>query len=295
MSDLRIEKPVIFISHATTDNPIVDILKTQIERVFANGVQVFASSVPGVIKPGKLWLDEIKSNLEKAKIVIVIITPVSINRPWIWFEVGASWSKMEVGNGRIYPLCVPEIDFKELPVPLSSLQALSLGKAKDVILFFRELCDEFGFGNMKGFKGTTITTRLPKYSSLRVSQSDLNAGALYTGPYEGYSDEELAEILVDNFLYEEYSNFRGNKSPEVAFPELGLGYPIVPPRNTIFAGMLIHYRKLDEKFQLPPNTSKRLLKGLAREFGLVPISDKDYENSVRFAYKAGQDTYRDGT
>ncbi len=110
MSNLQIEKPVVFVSHASTDNPIVDILKTQIDRVFANGVQVFASSVPGVIKPGRDWLDEIKSNLEVAKVVIIIITPTSINRPWIWFEVGASWSKMESGKGRIYPLCVPEIE-----------------------------------------------------------------------------------------------------------------------------------------------------------------------------------------
>ncbi|MBC6938061.1 MAG: toll/interleukin-1 receptor domain-containing protein [Chloroflexi bacterium] len=102
------EKPVIFISHATTDNPIVDILKTQIEQVFAHGIAVFASSVLGVIRPGRSWLDEIKNNLEVARAVIVVVTPVSLNRPWIWFEVGASWSKMESDSRRIFPCSDPQ-------------------------------------------------------------------------------------------------------------------------------------------------------------------------------------------
>ena len=85
---MKIEKPVIFISHAATDEPIANILKAELDRVFANGVYVFASSVPGVMKPGSDWLNSIKENLDKAKAVVVLVTPTSINRPWIWFEVG---------------------------------------------------------------------------------------------------------------------------------------------------------------------------------------------------------------
>jgi|GEM_PF-1181407 len=291
------EKPVIFISHATTDNPIVDIPKSQIEQVFANGVQVFASSVPGVIKPGRVWLDEIKDILAVARAVIVVITPVSINRPWIWFEVGASWSKMESGNRRIYPLCVPEIDFNDLPAPLNSLQALSLGKARDIRLFFQELCDELKFGSLKAFKASALTSRLPKYSELRINQNDLSGGAIYSGPYEGYSNSELEEVLIEDYLYREYSNFRGYKHNPLEtqvlkelFPETSA--PIVEPRNTLFRGRLIHYRELDENLKLPPGTAKRLLKKLAHTFGLLPLAEKDFENSVRFEYKPEIDTYR---
>jgi hypothetical protein len=140
---MPIDKPVIFISHAATDRPIAEILKSEIDRVFANGVYVFASSVPGIVKPGADWLHDIRENLEKATAVVVLITPVSINRPWIWFEVGAYWSRLQTGSGRIYPLCAPEIDLSDLPEPLNRLQALSLGKADHVKLFFQELCDRF--------------------------------------------------------------------------------------------------------------------------------------------------------
>ncbi len=249
---MQIEKPVIFISHASTDKPIANILKSEIDRVFANGVHVFASSVPGVLKPGDDWLNQIKDNLENAKAVIVLITPVSINRPWIWFEVGASWSRMLDGSGRIYPLCAPEIDFLDLPEPLSRLQALSLGKAEQVKLFFQALCDQFGFGNMKGFKGSAITTRLPKYSDLKIDQSDLNTGTIYSGPYEGYSDAELEEVLYDLFLESDVAD----------------------------RGELVHYRQIDEEFKLPPGTTKKFIKEVADRCNL--LVKQEWENCIRF-------------
>lgn len=265
--NMKIEKPVIFISYAATDKPIANILKSEIDRVFANGVYVFASSVPGVMRPGSDWLQSIKENLDKAKAVVVLITPVSINRPWIWFEVGASWSKMSEGQGRIYPLCAPEIEFSELPEPLNRLQALSLGKAEHIKLFFQALCDQFGFGNMKGFKGSAIKSRLPKYSELRLVSRDLDTGTIYKGPYEGYSSEELKEVLDEEFLYKEYRSY--------------IDYPSLRSRDSsIFMGKLIHYRQLDEELELPPGTSKKYLKEVAKGYDLVPL--EEWENSIRF-------------
>jgi hypothetical protein len=262
------EKPVIFISHATTDRPIAEVLKAEIEKVFANGVQVFASSVPGVMKPGVDWLDEIRENLEKATAVIVLITPVSINRPWIWFEVGAYWSRLQKGSGRIYPLCAPEIDLSDLPEPLNRLQALSLGKADHVKLFFQELCNEFKFGNLKGFKGSVITKRLPKYSALKIDRSDLRAGTIYSGPYEGYTDDELEEVIDENLL-KSYNSFH----------ILGRG-SLSDKRDSIFNGQLVHFQFADANMDLPPGTSKRLLKRVAKRYNL--IVDKETENTIRF-------------
>ena len=79
----QIEKPTIFISHAVTDEPIATILKAEIDRVFARGVTVFASSIPGTVKPGSDWLRGIRENLDAALAVAVLITPILINRPWI--------------------------------------------------------------------------------------------------------------------------------------------------------------------------------------------------------------------
>lgn len=266
---MRIKKPVIFISHAATDEPIANILKAEIDRVFARGVEVFASSIPGIMKPGSDWLNSIKENLDKAKAIIVLITPVSINRPWIWFEVGASWSKMSEGRGRIYPLCAPEIEFSDLPEPLSRLQALSLGRAEHIKLFFQTLCDEFGFGNLKGFKGSTIKSRIPKYNELKVDSKDLKTGTIYTGPYESYSSVELKEILDDEYLYKAHYNY-------TEYPSIHKDRSV-----SIFNGKLIHYSKLDEKLKLPSGTSKKYLKEVAARYYLKP--SQEWENSIRFS------------
>jgi TIR domain len=83
-------KPTVFISHAATDEPIVRVLHDEINRVFAYGVDVFATSVPGVVQPGSEWLEGINEKLGRASAVIVVVTPVSLDPPFIWFEVGAS-------------------------------------------------------------------------------------------------------------------------------------------------------------------------------------------------------------
>jgi hypothetical protein len=236
-----VQKPVLFISHATTDEPIAQVVRDEVNRIFAGGVAVFASSVPGTIAPGADWLESIRANLEAATAVVVLITPVSVNRPWIWFEVGASWSKMRADEGRIYPLCVPEIEKGELPEPLNRLQALSLGKAAETREFFQALCDQFGFGNLKGFRHASIKAKLPKYGDLKVAAADIESGSRYTGPYLGYSIVELREILVDDYLLPEYDAFR-TYGPRF--------------RKNLFTEKLIHFKDVDQRFNLPPGTAE---------------------------------------
>lgn len=276
----RIAKPTLFISHATTDVPIATIIKVEIDRVFGKGVIVYASSIPGTIRPGSDWLQSVQENLDAASAVAVLITPVSINRPWIWFEVGASWSRMEADQGRIYPLCVPEIDLGELPEPLSRLQALSLGKADHIKQFFAALTDQFGFGNMRGFKGSAIKSRLPKYGELKVAEADVSSGTLYTGPYEGYSPEELQEVLDENFVGREWENY-------AKYTALFHG-----PRQSLFTGKLIHYRQVDEDLSLPPGTAKRYLVDVVAKRYPALVSQR-WENAVRFQFFEDEDGAED--
>lgn len=69
------EKAVVFLSHAVTDAPIARVIHDEIRRVFADGVTVYASSVPGAVRPGEDWLESIRTNLSAAEGVIVVIAP----------------------------------------------------------------------------------------------------------------------------------------------------------------------------------------------------------------------------
>jgi len=259
MTDHSITRPQVFISHATSDADFANVVADEIKKVFAGGVDVFSTSSPGSIRAGDDWLQQIERKLEQSRAVIALITPISIERPWLWFELGATWEKSRMGACRIYPLCAPEIDIGKLPSPLDRLQALSMAKATDLQLFFSALIQQFGFGMISSFTPARIIDRIPKYSTVKMNEADWEGTSLHSGQhsaFSGYSDEELMEI-IDDFLF-------GAEKDELDI------------RN----GKLLHYRELDEKLGLPHGSTKRLLKPVAKRHSLQPLLDT--EHLIRF-------------
>lgn len=268
MTDHQINKPKLFISHATSDGEFAQVLQTEITKVFADGIDVFCTSSPGGIEPSKDWLASIEEKLDNAQAVIVIVTPVSIERPWLWFEVGASWLRARKDQTAIYPLCAPEITLSELPSPLDRLQALSMGKAQDLKLLFEGLIKQFGFGKISSFRASNISKRIPKYKNVKLNDIDIQERSLYSGEYTGYSDEELKEII--------HSEYISKAAHEI------LDYPALYTKreSSIYRGKLIHFRKFDKDLKLPPGTAKRLLIEAALDYGLETLTLHD--NVVRF-------------
>jgi hypothetical protein len=268
MSEHQIKKPKLFISHASSDGEFAQVLQNEIGKVFADGIEVFCTSSPGAIKASKDWLASIEEKLDNAQAVIVIVTPVSIERPWLWFEVGAFWLRARKDQTAIYPLCAPEIDLGNLPSPLDRLQALSMGKSQDLKLLFEGLIRQFNFGKISSFRAANITKRIPKYKNVKLDEIDMQERVLYSGEYTGYSDEELKEII--------YSEYLSNASDEIKDdPSL-----YDERESSIYSGELIHFRKFDKDLKLPPGTAKRLLIEAAAVYGLEP--DTLHDNIVRF-------------
>lgn len=270
MTSHRIEKPTLFISHATSDSPFAVAVQHEIEKTFANGVNVFCTSSPGMITGGADWLTDVENTLELSQAVVAIVTPVSIERPWLWFEIGATWLKGRSGECRIYPLCAPEIELSALPSPLDRLQALSMGRAQDLRLLFEALITQFGFGNISVFRASNISKRIPKYKDVKIAESDRNERVFYSGRYSGYSDEELMEV-IDSSLF---------RPDETAFERIEL-WESLEPESLVHLGKLIHYQSIDTELQLPPGTSKRLLRAVAARYDLIPTLELD--NIIRFA------------
>jgi len=264
----QIKKPTLFISHATSDGEFANAVKQEVEKVFANGINVFCTSSPGAIAVGVDWLSDIEQKLGVAQAVIAIVTPVSIERPWLWFEIGATWSKGRSGDCRIYPLCAPEIELSNLPSPLDRLQALSMGKAADLKLLFDALITQFGFGKISSFRAANITSRIPKYKDVKVVETDLNEKIFYSGRYRGYGDEELREVIDTRLFQPDEKNY--NK----------FGTLYQDREDLIHNGKLLHFREIDRELDLPPGTAKRLMNSIAQRYGLVAKVEMD--NLVRY-------------
>ena len=78
MTNYEIKKPMLFISHATSDGEFAEAVKQEIDKVFANGINIFSTSSPGAIQVGNDWLSDIENRLNTAQAIIAIVTPVSI-------------------------------------------------------------------------------------------------------------------------------------------------------------------------------------------------------------------------
>ena len=155
----------IFISHAAEDAVLAEIVKTQIDNVFEKKVNVFVSSIPGTISPGSDWLDKIIGNLTKNNAFIVLVTPDSEKRPFVWFEIGFSWLRRLNKNCEIYAICAPPIVPGNLSEPLCRLQATSLSSEKQTRAFFDKLIKQFSLGNLNNLEFIKICDSLPTYPS----------------------------------------------------------------------------------------------------------------------------------
>src|SRR5262249_26734236 len=77
----------VFISYATGDSAIADELRSDLEK---NGLKCFMAEKD--IRVAAEWQDSIRAALIGSKRVLVLLTPRSINRPWVLMETGAAWA-----------------------------------------------------------------------------------------------------------------------------------------------------------------------------------------------------------
>lgn len=137
------ETPVIFISHASEDKEIAIKLKKDIEKVWTeeskyfSQVEVFVSTDPAAISIGQDWHNTVIAKLQKAQIFIVLLAKNSLNRPWVWFEIGFFWNKKVTGEKvNIFPLYEAGV---EIPSPLNVIQGKCLSDSANMAMFWTTL------------------------------------------------------------------------------------------------------------------------------------------------------------
>lgn len=88
---------LVFISHDSRDAEIAEAFSRLISSVSAGVLKSFRSSDKKGnqgIEYGIEWYPEIMKKLETASDVVCLLTPHSINRPWILFEAGVAKGKL---------------------------------------------------------------------------------------------------------------------------------------------------------------------------------------------------------
>jgi TIR domain len=115
-----------FISHVSEEAEVAIHLKNVLQDDFLRLLKVFVSSDGESISTGKDWLQSIDAALRQSKLVMILCSPTSIRRPWIFFEAGAAW----IQQIPLIPLCHAGLTPSDLPMPLSTRMAVSLAHAE---------------------------------------------------------------------------------------------------------------------------------------------------------------------
>ncbi len=81
-------KPTVFISHAHRDFRLAEALHAAFETCFRGHVLVRRSSKTGEIDYGNNWIEWIHAQVADCSLAIVLLTPTSIQNPWVLYEAG---------------------------------------------------------------------------------------------------------------------------------------------------------------------------------------------------------------
>ena len=134
----------VFISYATGDSAIADELRNDLEK---NGLKCFMAEKD--IQVATEWQDSIRAALIGSKRVLVLLTPRSINRPWVLMETGAAWA---LGKALIPALS--QVAANELLDPIRRYQARVIETTAQRQLLVNELT-----GTYKGAQDGNLPAR----------------------------------------------------------------------------------------------------------------------------------------
>src|ERR1700740_1478164 len=109
---------IVFLSHASADEPLIDSLKTMLQSGIGLGpAEVFYSSEKGTgIPAGSNFVDYIRDKMQDAGFVVAVITPAYLESEFCLAELGAVWA---LADKDFFPLCVPPVNRAELKATLT--------------------------------------------------------------------------------------------------------------------------------------------------------------------------------
>ena len=146
----------IFISHTHNDQPIADALSRLIERLFSNNVEVSYSTkkeLNGGISPGEDWFHWIVEQVRASKAAFVLLTPSSIQKPWVLWEAGAvagvefaTKPETDISGppvNRVYPITFG-LSSVDVPSPFARTQLVAGESEADMNKLVTKLLECFG-------------------------------------------------------------------------------------------------------------------------------------------------------
>ena len=138
----------VLISHSTKDADLARVLSQFLKRSTTDRIEVWFSSddsPTGGLQPGVTWYDKLRDELSQTDLVLALITPNSIDAPWLYFETGFGAADQ---NKLIVPVYLG-LKASEIGMPLSGYQLFDIGQTNSFKSFVSKV---FSIANITYYK-----------------------------------------------------------------------------------------------------------------------------------------------
>jgi len=130
----------IFMSFIHEEESVAKLVNNYIRLILGSRIDTFMSSDDTAIYAGEDWMKKIFEELETAKVLVSMLSPTSVRRPWINFEAGAAWMR----DTKVIPVCFGGLETAGLPKPYSSLQAVEIETNQGAYYLFASIAHHLG-------------------------------------------------------------------------------------------------------------------------------------------------------
>jgi hypothetical protein len=194
----------IFISHAAADEKLASAL---VDCIFSCMVldddEVRCTSVPGHKLPiGGDAATILRDELGQTSVVIGLLTRNAILSSWVLFELGSTWGAKK----KIQPLLTDDIDYKDLPGPLSGSHAGKLADKSDLSQFFEELSKTVG---AKSRAPAKIEAGIIKLIKANATYSEISLSSKI--PKKVTTITKLPDPVISGIKYSELKQILSNE------------------------------------------------------------------------------------
>lgn len=161
-----------FISHYSGDKTTAEIFSNALRRITLEQIIPWFSSdsSQGGLKPGDIWFNQILSKVQESRAVVTLLTPNSINRPWVYFESGIAQA---LPHCEVIPVCIGVSRDRILP-PLGLYQCYQLNDYRSVTEFFSKLLNLFSIKFDEEMSRTILESMVAQISKITFESETIS-------------------------------------------------------------------------------------------------------------------------